>query len=275
VDIKKLKTYNIKPTDKNRKKKKKKPKIRVPKIPFVEDLDDEENENEQQITWIDLHTYLFMEGYLFLGQDLTAEIANKIIGVIICMANEADASDELSFYINCSRGSTKAAMCLFDVMQGVPTVVNTIGTGMVGSVGALVLLGGELRRAYPHTRVMLYHPPAKLKDAPTKDFLRAAHRELIRRDQIINIFVEKTGQPFNIIKEDITNMRFMSAKEAQNYGIIHELFVELDFTLDVNDQKKNGEKDNGEKDNGEEDNVEEDSSNEKYNFFSREEDQFE
>lgn len=273
MDIKKLKTYNIKPTDKNRKKKKKKPKIRVPKIPFVEDLDDEEN--EQQITWIDLHTYLFMEGYLFLGQDLTAEIANKIIGVIICMANEADASDELSFYINCSRGSTKAALCLFDVMQGVPTVVNTIGTGMVGSVGALVLLGGELRRAYPHTRVMLYHPPTKLKDAPTKDFLRAAHRELIRRDQIINIFVEKTGQPFNIIKEDITNMRFMSAKEAQNYGIIHELFVELDFTFDVNDQKKNGEKDNGEKDNGEEDNVEEDSSNEKYNFFSREEDQFE
>jgi len=44
-------------------------------------------------------------------------------------------------------------------------------------------------------------------------------------DYIHKIYVEKTGQSYDIIQEDLKRTQLMSAKEAQHYGIIDRIMT--------------------------------------------------
>jgi ATP-dependent Clp protease protease subunit len=43
------------------------------------------------------------------------------------------------------------------------------------------------------------------------------------RNTFADIYAQKTGQPINIVQNDLERDTFMSAKEAQEYGIIDHI----------------------------------------------------
>merc|ERR1719267_147339 len=96
---------------------------------------------------------------MFLGQPITEELANQIIGVMLYLDSE-DNSKPVYMYINSPGGSVTAGFAMFDTMRHVKSEVSTINVGIAASMGSFLLVGGAKgkRLALPHSRVMIHQP---------------------------------------------------------------------------------------------------------------------
>ena len=216
-----------------------KPK-KLPKVPLMSEPEDEveaENEKEEEeeikIRWINLHTILYESGVLFLTKNITRKNGNRLIGLIIHLALYNPTRD-IYLFINCATGSARTAVAVFDAIQTVPPKVNTVGCGMTAAVGSLILLAGDMRLGYPRVRVMVYKPKPKrynFKKGTLRGFFHKQEIVTYINDVIDEIFVARTGQPYDIIKKDLAEGLCMSAKEAQDYGIIDLITSEFNFDL--------------------------------------------
>lgn len=75
-------------------------------------------------------------------------------------------------------------------------------------------------------RVMIHQPASSFFETQTGDFIREAEELLKLREIITSIYVQRTGKPLWVISEDMERDVFMSATEAQAYGIVDLVAVE-------------------------------------------------
>nr|YP_009413602.1 ATP-dependent Clp protease proteolytic subunit [Hemitomes congestum]ASN78919.1 ATP-dependent Clp protease proteolytic subunit [Hemitomes congestum] len=255
--------YNDKRDDK-KDKDKKEPKIKIiiPKVPFIEieevevleriDNDSEDEEElekniyyEEVLTYIDLYTFLNRNGIIFLWEDLTMEVANKIIKLIICLYIRSDkngALETISIFINCYKGSLLAARVLYNFLNAGAFLninIETIGCGRVGGPGLYALLGGRPRFALPHCRFLISRPNIKLTHnhkIPFAEYFADAQRKFDICKDLENIFMEETGQPLEFIEN---KDHYMSAAEARDFGIIDEIISDFNFKNPVGETQEN------------------------------------
>ena len=96
-------------------------------------------------------------------------------------------------------------------------------------MGAVLLTAGAKgkRTALPHSRVMIHQPLAGTEGTTTEILIHA--REFIRLKRDLNeILLRHTGQTLEKIERDTDRDKFMSAKEAQEYGIVDNVLERLD-----------------------------------------------
>nr|YP_010613620.1 clp protease proteolytic subunit [Melilotus officinalis]WAR69251.1 clp protease proteolytic subunit [Melilotus officinalis] len=188
--------------------------IGIPKVPFIFSGDDE-------ASWVDLYYRIFLERFLFLGQAVNSEIANQLVGSIIYLSLE-DKTKDLYVFINSPGGELISGMAIFDSMQFAEAEVQTVSVGLAASMASLVLLGGEItkRLAFPHARVMIHQPASSLYEGQALDCILEANELLIMRQNMANIYAQRTTKPLWRIYEDMERDLFMSAEEAQTHGIV-------------------------------------------------------
>nr|YP_010587243.1 clp protease proteolytic subunit [Corethrodendron multijugum]UZZ46207.1 clp protease proteolytic subunit [Corethrodendron multijugum]WRO39529.1 clp protease proteolytic subunit [Corethrodendron fruticosum] len=188
--------------------------IGVPKVPFLLPGDDE-------ASWIDLYNRLFQERLLFLGQEVNSEISNQLVGLMVYLSLE-DKNKDLYLFINSPGGGVISGMAIFDTMQFIEAEVQTVCVGLAASMGSLLLLGGEVtkRLAFPHARVMIHQPASGFYEGQTVDCMLEANELLKMRKTMTNIYAQRTGKPSWQISKDMERDFYMSAEEAQAYGII-------------------------------------------------------
>jgi ATP-dependent Clp protease protease subunit len=188
--------------------------IGVPKVPF-------RLPGEEEAVWIDVYNRLYRERLLFLGQNVDDEIANQLVGIMMYLNGE-DETKDMYMYINSPGGAVLAGIAVYDAMQFVVPDVHTICMGLAASMGSFILAGGELtkRIALPHARVMIHQPASSYYDGQAGECMMEAEEILKLRDHITKIYVQRTGKPMSAISEDMERDGFMSAKEAQHYGLI-------------------------------------------------------
>ena len=75
------------------------------------------------------------------------------------------------------------------------------------------------RLSLSHGRVMI-HQPEGMAQGQATEILTETEEVLRLRRRIAEIYAEKTGQPLNRIARDMDRDRFLSAREAKDYGII-------------------------------------------------------
>nr|YP_004940534.1 clp protease proteolytic subunit [Dorcoceras hygrometricum]AEK53254.1 clp protease proteolytic subunit [Dorcoceras hygrometricum] len=194
--------------------------IGVPKVPF-------RIPGEEDASWVDVNR-LYRERLLFLGQDVNSEISNQLIGLMVYLSIEDDTKD-LYFFINSPGGWVIAGLAIYDTMQFVRPEVHTVCMGLAASMGSFLLAAGELtkRLAFPHAwRVMIHQPAASFYEAQTGEFILEAEELLKIRETITRVYAQRTGKPLWVVSEDLERDVFMSATEAQAYGIIDLVAVE-------------------------------------------------
>ena len=82
------------------------------------------------------------------------------------------------------------------------------------------------RNALPHSRVMIHQPLAGTEGTTTEILIHA--KEFIRLKRELNeILVRHTGQTIDRIEKETDRDRFLSAKEAQEYGIVDHVLERL------------------------------------------------
>nr|QHD26552.1 clp protease proteolytic subunit [Gentiana waltonii]QHD26637.1 clp protease proteolytic subunit [Gentiana lhassica] len=193
--------------------------IGVPKVPF-------RSPGEGDASWVDVNR-LYRERLLFLGQAVDSEISNQLIGLMIYLSIEDDNKD-LYLFINSPGGWVIPGVAIYDTMQFVRPDVHTICMGLAASMGSFILVGGEItkRLAFPHAliftiiRVMIHQPASSFYEAQTGEFILEAEELLKLRETITRVYGQKTGKSLWVVSEDMERDVFMSATEAQAYGIV-------------------------------------------------------
>nr|YP_010372076.1 clp protease proteolytic subunit [Portulaca gilliesii]UOX27349.1 clp protease proteolytic subunit [Portulaca gilliesii] len=194
--------------------------IGVPQVPFL--IPDDE-----EASWVDIYNRLYRGRVLFLGQELDIETGNQIMG-IMAFLNIEDPTQDLYLFINSPGGLAISGIGIYDMMISVLPDVYTLGLGVAASMAAFVLVGGTVtkRLAFPHSRTMLHQPASAFIQAKAGDFLDQAAEVVILRKKITEVLAQRTGKSFSVISEDLERDVFMSATEAQAYGIVDSLAVE-------------------------------------------------
>jgi ATP-dependent Clp protease protease subunit len=173
----------------------------------------------------DIYSRLLRERIIFLGDQVTAELANAIVAQLLYLEAD-DPEKDIFLYINSPGGSVTAGMAIYDTMQHIRPDVVTICVGLAASMGAFLLAAGAKgkRMSLPHSRIMIHQPLGGAQGQATDIEIQA--KEILYHKQRLNeLLAYHTGQPFDRIAADTERDFFMSAEEAKNYGLVDQVVV--------------------------------------------------
>ena len=168
----------------------------------------------------DIYSRLLRERIVFLGQQVTDEIANLVVAQLLFLEAE-DPEKDIYLYINSPGGSVSAGMGMFDTMNQIRPDVCTICIGLAASMGAFLLSAGQKgkRMSLPNSRIMIHQPLGGAQGQATDIEIQA--KEILYLKQKLNgHLADHTGQPLSKIEEDTERDFFMSAEESMEYGLI-------------------------------------------------------
>ena len=168
----------------------------------------------------DIYSRLLKERIVMLGTPVDDQVANLVVAQLLFLESE-DPDRDISLYINSPGGHAYAGLAIYDTMQYVKPDVSTICVGMAMSLGAVLLLGGarDKRLALPNAKIMIHQGSGEIEGTPT-DIEIHAHEVLALRRRLVEIIAHHTGQALEQVGADIDRDRFMTADEAQGYGIV-------------------------------------------------------
>lgn len=72
----------------------------------------------------------------------------------------------------------------------------------------------------------MHQPASGYYEAQTGEFVLEAEELLKLRETLTRVYVQRTGKPLWVVSEDMERDVFMSATEAQAYGIVDLVAVE-------------------------------------------------
>ncbi|MGN7383787.1 ATP-dependent Clp endopeptidase proteolytic subunit ClpP [Paenibacillus sp. SAFN-117] len=183
-----------------------------------------EQENRGERSY-DIYSRLLKDRIVFIGSAIDDDVANLVIAQLLFLAAQ-DSEKDIHLYINSPGGSVTAGMGIYDTMQHIKPDVSTICVGMAASMGSLLLTAGApgKRFALPNSEVMIHQPLGGVRGQASDIKIHADW--IIRTRQRLNqIYVERTGQPIEVIERDTDRDFFMSAEEAKEYGLIDQVIT--------------------------------------------------
>ncbi|HEY7658912.1 MAG TPA: ATP-dependent Clp endopeptidase proteolytic subunit ClpP [Burkholderiales bacterium] len=173
----------------------------------------------------DIYSRLLKERVVFLVGPVTETTANLIVAQLLFLESENPDKD-ISFYINSPGGSVSDGLAIYDTMQFVKPNVSTLCIGQAASMGALLLAAGSKGKRFclPNSRVMIHQPMGGFQGQASDVEIHA--REILNRKAKLNeIFARHTGQDLKTVERDTDRDNFLSAEQAQSYGIVDRVLV--------------------------------------------------
>ncbi len=168
----------------------------------------------------DIFSRLLKERVVFLVGPVMEETANLVVAQLLFLESE-NPDKNISLYINSPGGSVSAGLAIYDTMQFIKADVSTTCIGIAASMGAFLLAAGTKGKRYslPNARVMI-HQPSGGAQGQAADIEIQAKEILYLRRRLNEMMSHHTGQPIEVIEKDTDRDNFMSANEAQSYGLI-------------------------------------------------------
>jgi len=171
----------------------------------------------------DIWSRLMKDRIVFLGTEVTDDIANVIVAQLLFLESE-DPEKPINLYVNSPGGSVSAGLAIYDTMQYVRCPISTICVGQAASMGAVILAAGTKgkRHALPNSRVMIHQPLGGARGQASDIEIQA--REILKiKEKLNGILAQHTGQTVDRIVKDGDRDYYMSAVEAKEYGLIDEV----------------------------------------------------
>ena len=168
----------------------------------------------------DIYSRLLNERIIFLGTEISEDIANLVVAQLIHLESE-DPEKDVSIYVNSPGGSVYAGLAIYDTMQYIKPDVQMICIGVAMSMGALLLAGGASgkRMALPNSKILIHQLSGGFEGQATDIEIHA--KEIINvRGRLDQIIAKHTGQPLDKVAKDTERDYFMSAEEAKAYSIV-------------------------------------------------------
>jgi len=168
---------------------------------------------------------LLKERIIFLGSEVTDQVANRICAQLLLLAAE-DPERDIYLYINSPGGSVFSGMAIYDTMQFVSNDIATTAMGMAASMGQLLLCAGAKGKRYalPHARIMMHQPSGGI-GGTASDIAIQAEQMLYTKRMFQERVAFHTGQTQQQIEADSDRDRWFTAQEALDYGFIDKVIT--------------------------------------------------
>jgi ATP-dependent Clp protease protease subunit len=173
----------------------------------------------------DIYSRLLKERVVFLVGEVNDMTANLVVAQLLFLESENPDKD-ISFYINSPGGSVTAGMSIYDTMQFIKPDVSTMCLGFAASMGAFLLAAGAKGKRYslPNSKIMIHQVIGGARGQATDIEIQA--RDILRtKEQMNRILAERTGQTYEKIVHDTERDYYMTAGEAQEYGLIDQVLA--------------------------------------------------
>ena len=171
----------------------------------------------------DIFSRLLNDRIIILSEEVNSTTASLIVAQMLYLEAQ-DPDKDIQFYINSPGGSLTDGMAIYDTMQYIKCDVSTICVGMAASMGAFLLSSGTKgkRIALPNAEIMI-HQPLGGTQGQTTDMQIHVARMLKIKQRLNEILAANTGKPYETICADTERDNFLTAEEAQAYGLIDKV----------------------------------------------------
>ena len=182
-------------------------------------------ERQLNVAQMDVFSRLMMDRIIFLGTDVNDYTANVIQAQLLYL-DSSDPGKDVSIYINSPGGSVYAGLGIYDTMQYISSDVATICTGMAASMAAVLLVSGAAGKRYAlkHSRVMIHQPMGGAQGQASDIEITAREIQKLKKE-LYTIIADHSGQSFEKVERDSDRDYWMTAKEAEEYGMIDRVLV--------------------------------------------------
>ena len=171
----------------------------------------------------DIYSRLLKDRIIFLGAPIDDYVANLMIAQLLFLEAE-DPDKDIHMYINSPGGVVTSGMAIYDTMEYIKPNISTLCLGQASSMAALLLAAGAkgMRYALPHSRILIHQPLGGVQGQATDVGIQA--REILRiKEELNQVLVDHTGQPFEKIEKDTDRDFFMTGQQAKDYGIVDKV----------------------------------------------------
>lgn len=171
----------------------------------------------------DLYSRLLKDRIIFLGTPVNDTVANLIIGQLLFL--EADDPDkDIFMYINSPGGSVSAGLGIYDTMRYIKPDIHTLCVGSAASMGCFLLAGGTNGKRYslPHSRIMMHQVSGGASGNISDAQITMREMETVN-EVLMGLLAEETGKTVEECKDFYDRDKWMSAKEAMDFGIIDSI----------------------------------------------------
>ena len=171
----------------------------------------------------DIYSRLLKDRIIFLGEEINDAVASIVVAQLLFLESE-DPSKDIHLYINSPGGSVTAGMAIYDTMKYIKCDVEVTCIGMAASMGAFLLSSGTKGKRYalPNAEIMIHQPLGGAQGQATEIQIAAEHI-LKTKKKLNQILASNSGQPLEVVEADTDRDNWMTAKEAQEYGLIDKV----------------------------------------------------
>jgi ATP-dependent Clp protease protease subunit len=168
----------------------------------------------------DIYSRLLKERVIFLVGEVEPHMANLIVAQLLFLESE-NAEKDISLYINSPGGVVSAGLAIYDTMQFIKPNISTLCVGQAASAAAFLLAAGAKGKRFclPHASVMIHQVLSGFQ-GQVNDIEIHAKEALRVNQEVSEILALHTDKTVDKIKKDADRDKFMSAKEALDYGIV-------------------------------------------------------
>jgi len=175
----------------------------------------------------DIYSRLLEDRVVFLGTVINDDVANSVIAQLLFLEKQ-DSKKDIILYVNSPGGQVTSTLAMYDTMQYVQPDISTVCLGMAASGGAVILMGGAKgkRFALPHSEIMIHQPLGGTEGQATDIAIHAEH--IINTKNLLNELIAlHSGKKLEQVKLDTERDKFLSAKEALEYGLIDRIIEKI------------------------------------------------
>ncbi len=170
----------------------------------------------------DIYSRLLEDRIIMIGTSINDDTVANIVTAQMLFLEGKDPDADIVLYINTPGGSVSAGLAIYDTMQYIKADVQTWCLGRAYSMGAILLAAGApgKRYALPHAKALIHQPMATGIAGQATDISIHAKEILNERDRLYAILAEHTGQNIEKISSDADRDFYMTAHQAQEYGLV-------------------------------------------------------
>ena len=184
----------------------------------------------------DIYSRLLKERIIFISGPINDAVSTLVVAQLLFLEAE-NPKKEISMYINSPGGIVTSGLSIYDTMQYIRPEISTLCIGQAASMGSLLLAAGHpgKRFSLPNSRIMLHQPSGGFQ-GQASDIALHAEEILNLKKRLNSIYVKHCKQKLSKVETTLDRDNFMTAEEAQGWGIIDKI-VNTRKNTDVPEKK--------------------------------------
>lgn len=180
-------------------------------------------ERQLNVSSIDIFSRLMMDRQIFLGTEITADVANIVVAQLLWL--DQQMGSDITIICNSGGGSVYNGLAIIDTMNYVNADVATNVVGLAASMAAVISSSGKKGKRFilPHSRFMIHQPSQSGGYEQASDLEIRVNEINKLKSELYTILADNSNLNYSEIEKMSDRDHWLTAQEAIDYGFMDEI----------------------------------------------------